>query len=70
MSYACSAQKYFFAENVHCGRGTDNGFSFGQPKIYFTNKKKKYGALSRCILVCTIIYICQGSTVLSKKNRF
>jgi len=39
MGYACSAQKYFFVESVHRGHGTDNGFSFGQPKMYFTNKK-------------------------------
>lgn len=52
MSYACSAQKYFFAENVHCGRGTDNGFSFGQPKMYFTNKKKstvRYRDVYSCV---------------------
>lgn len=56
MSYAGSAQKYFFVENVHHGLVTDNGFSFGQPKMYFTNKKST-ARYHDDILVYTKIYI-------------
>lgn len=64
-----STKIFFRGKRSYCGRRTDNGFSFGQPKMYFTNKKKVRRVIAMYTRVYNNLYMPRVNGPV-KKNRF